>query len=59
MGLILFEFMAKSGKSIDQLINEVYEIVGPFTFDRNDLHINNQQKNEIIKSANEFFSKLW
>jgi len=51
MGLILFEFMAKSGKSIDQLINEVYEIVGPFAFDRNDLHINNQQKNEIIKKC--------
>ena len=51
MGLILFEFMAKSGKSIDQLINEVYEIVGPFAFDRNDLHIKNQQKNEIIKKC--------
>ncbi len=57
MGLILFEFMAKSGKSIDQLISEVYEIVGSFAFDRNDLHINNQQKNEIIKKCESGFFK--
>ncbi|KRO54635.1 MAG: phosphoglucosamine mutase, partial [Cryomorphaceae bacterium BACL11 MAG-121001-bin54] len=30
IGLILFEFMAKSGKSLEDLIAEVYEIVGPF-----------------------------
>ena len=32
MGLILFEFMAKSGKSLNQLIQEVYDIVGEFFF---------------------------
>ena len=31
MGLILFEFMAKSGKKLEDLINEVYQIVGPFS----------------------------
>ena len=44
MGLILFEFMAKSGKSIENLISEVYDIVGSFAFERIDLHINNDKK---------------
>lgn len=39
MGLTLWEFMAKSGKTLNDLINEVYEIVGPFSFERNDLHL--------------------
>ena len=30
MGLTLIEFMAKTGKSLDDLIDEVYEIVGSF-----------------------------
>ncbi len=48
MGLILFEYMAKSGKSLDDLINEVCEIVGPFAFERIDLHIDNNIKMKII-----------
>jgi len=39
MGLIIWEFMAKSGKTLDDLIDEVYEIVGAFKFERSDLHI--------------------
>lgn len=58
MGLILFEFMAKSGKSLNDLINEVYEIVGEFKFERNDLHIDETLKQNIIKQceAGEFVS---
>ncbi len=48
MGMIVWEFMAKSGKSLEELINEVYEIVGEFKFERSDLHINEQLKQEII-----------
>lgn len=51
MGLILFEFMAKSGKSLQDLISEVYQIVGPFAFERIDLHINNETKNRIIEDC--------
>ena len=53
MGLILFEFMAKSGKTLDDLISEVYEIVGPFAFERIDLHIDNEIKESIIQNCNE------
>lgn len=48
MGLIVWEFMAKSGKTLDQLIEEVYAIVGGFKFERNDLHITEELKQSII-----------
>ena len=51
MGLILFEFMAKSGKSLEDLIAEVYEIVGRFAFERIDLHIDNDIKLKIIEDC--------
>jgi phosphomannomutase len=53
MGLILWEFMAKSGKTLDELIEEVYEIVGPFKFERNDLQITGELKQNIIKHCQE------
>jgi len=53
MGMIIWEFMAKSGKTLDELINEVYEIVGEFKFERNDLHISEELKQAIIKNCNE------
>jgi phosphomannomutase len=50
-GLVLYEFMTKSGKTLKQLCQEVYDIVGTFWYDRNDLHIDNDKKNAIIKKA--------
>ncbi len=51
MGLILFEFMAKSGKTIEELIAEVYEIVGQFSFERVDLHLTDELKNKVIDNC--------
>lgn len=51
MGLTIWEFMAKTGKSLDELIAEVYEIVGPFAFERSDLHITDEQKHSIIEKC--------
>lgn len=51
MGLIIWEFMAKSGKTLDELIDEVYEIVGEFKFERNDLHITEDLKQKIISNC--------
>lgn len=59
MGLILFEFLAKSGKSIDDLIKEVYDIVGEFAFERIDLHLDNTKKQTIIENCkNNKYSKF-
>ena len=57
IGLLLFEYMASSGKSLDDLINEVYGIVGSFSFERIDLHLDNKKKEDVIeKCQNDQFS---
>ena len=50
-GINLFEFMAKSGKTIEQLIAEVYEIVGEFSFERVDLHLTEELKGNVIENC--------
>ncbi|MFZ9943695.1 MAG: phosphoglucomutase/phosphomannomutase family protein, partial [Bacteroidia bacterium] len=49
MGMVIWEFMAKSGKTLSELIEEVYEITGRFSFERNDLHINEALKQQILE----------
>jgi phosphomannomutase len=51
MGLLILEYMAETGKSIEQLIDEVYAIVGPFAVERYDLHIQEAQKQSIIQNC--------
>ena len=51
IGLLILEFMAKTGKSLRALLDEIYEIVGPFAFDRSDLHLDNEQKQRIIEAC--------
>lgn len=51
MGLIIWEFMAKSGKSLDDLIDEIYAIVGSFKFERSDLHITEELKQKIVANC--------
>lgn len=52
-GLVILEHMAKSGKSLEELIDEVYDVVGPFSYNRNDLHLAEEKKQEIIKNCKE------
>ena len=51
MGLLILEFMAKTGKSLTALLDEVYEIVGRFEYDRDDLHLTENKKQEIISKC--------
>jgi phosphomannomutase len=51
IGLLILEFMAKTGKSLKALIQEVYDLVGGFSFDRDDLHIQEEQKQAIIQTC--------
>jgi len=51
IGLMILEFMAKTGKSLKALIQEVYDVVGPFASDRDDLHLKESQKQEIITAC--------
>ena len=47
-GLLLMEFMAKTGKSLKQLIEEVFSQVGKFDFYRDDLHLTEAQKQKAV-----------
>jgi len=51
MGLTIWEFMAKTGKSLDALIEEVYAITGTFCFERNDLHIDETIKTKVLANC--------
>ncbi len=51
MGLTLWEFMARSGKTLNDLIAEVYEIVGQFSFERNDVHLKEEVKQKILANC--------
>ncbi len=53
MGLVIWEFMAKSGKSLNELIEEVYQITGRFSFERSDLHIKEETKQKILVNCRE------
>ena len=51
MGLTIWEFMAKTGKSLKELIDEVYAITGTFWFERNDLYIDEAVKNKVLAAC--------
>ncbi len=51
MGLVIFEYMAKTGKTLESLIEEIYELVGPFKYWRDDLHISEALKLEIVDNC--------
>lgn len=51
MGLTIWEFMAKTGKSLKELIQEVYDITGTFWFERNDLHIDEATKTKVLTNC--------
>ncbi len=50
IGITILEFMARTGKNLKQLIDEVYAIVGPFVYDRIDLPLTDD-KMASVKQA--------
>lgn len=51
IGLTIMEFMAKTGKSIKELVQDIYDKVGAFKFDRDDLHLEDEKKWAIIEKC--------
>jgi phosphomannomutase len=51
IGLTIWEFMAKTGKSLDELIEEVYGVVGSFAMGRIDLHITEEIKQTVLANC--------
>lgn len=51
IGLVILEYMAKTGKTLKQLIQEVYDIVGEFKCDRYDLHVTEEIKQTVLTNC--------
>lgn len=47
-GMLIWEMMAQTGKSLQELVQEIYAITGPFAFERNDLHITDSLKEDVL-----------
>ena len=50
-GILLWEAMVKTGKSLRELIDEVYALTGPFAFERSDLRIPEEDKQRIVRAC--------
>jgi phosphomannomutase len=48
IGLMIWEFMAKTGRSLQDLVKEIYNVVGKFAVERYDLHVTEDKKQAII-----------
>ncbi|MCB9233580.1 MAG: phosphoglucomutase/phosphomannomutase family protein [Bacteroidia bacterium] len=51
IGLMILEMMAKTGKSLTGLVEEIYGLVGSFSYGRNDLHLPEPQKQYVIQQC--------
>ncbi len=59
IGLTIWEYMCQSGKSLDNLVQNLYDKVGTFWVDRYDLQIPNELKKEVVqKCQNDFYTKF-
>ena len=59
IGLTILEFIAKTGKSITELIQEIYEITGQFAYDRLDLHLLPEQMIALSNTLNQKRFDTW
>lgn len=50
--LIIIDYLARTGKSLETLIDEVNEIVGAFAYGRNDLKLTEEKKQAILQHCN-------
>jgi len=51
IGLTIWEFMAKTGRSLSDLVQEIYDVVGSFAVERYDLHVTEELKQSIIAAC--------
>ena len=47
-GLVIYEFMNATGKSLKELCREIYDVVGEFHYERADLHLEESEKQRVI-----------
>lgn len=59
MGLTIWEYMAKSGKTLEQLIEDLYKLTGPFVYERNDLQLPEDVKQRVIAGCKDDIYKAF
>jgi phosphomannomutase len=47
-GLVIYEFMNETGKTLKELCKEIYDVVGEFYYERADLHLEESDKQRVI-----------
>ena len=47
-GLVILDHLVRTGQTLDELIDEVYAVTGPWAYDRDDLHLTEPKKQEIV-----------
>lgn len=50
--LIIIDYLARTGKTLEQLIDEINGVVGAFSYGRNDLKLTENQKQAILNYCN-------
>jgi phosphomannomutase len=50
-GLVLIEYLSTNGLTLPELIQDIYDIVGPFAYNRLDLHLKEEQKLQIVENC--------
>ncbi len=50
-GLLIYNFMVETGKTLKELCQEIYDVVGTFVYERNDLTLEEEKKVAIITNA--------
>lgn len=50
-GLLIMEFMAKTGKTLKQLTQDMFDKVGQFDFYRDDLHLTEDAKQQAVQKC--------
>ncbi|MBL7772084.1 MAG: hypothetical protein JNM95_04395 [Chitinophagaceae bacterium] len=52
-GLAIYDFMNETGKTLKELCKEIYALVGAFYYERNDLTLTEEKKQQAIKICSE------
>jgi phosphomannomutase len=58
-GMVIWEAMAKTKKTLTQLLQEVYDITGTFAFERSDLRLDESLKNKIVENCKNGYYKAF
>lgn len=51
IGLIIWEFMAKTGRKLSELVQDIYDIVGKFAVERYDLRVTEELKQQVLDNC--------